>query len=39
VITFGQIIPEERALTQLFGERYLSYQQQVARWIGRATKA
>jgi protein-S-isoprenylcysteine O-methyltransferase Ste14 len=35
VITYGQIVPEERALTRLFGERYLTYKGAVARWIGR----
>jgi protein-S-isoprenylcysteine O-methyltransferase Ste14 len=35
VITVGQIIPEERALTQLFGEQYLAYRGTVSRWIGR----
>jgi protein-S-isoprenylcysteine O-methyltransferase Ste14 len=39
VITLWQIIPEEQALTQLFGAQYLSYKRDVARWIGRpATK-
>ena len=28
-----QIIPEERILTEKFGEAYLNYQQQVRRWI------
>jgi protein-S-isoprenylcysteine O-methyltransferase Ste14 len=35
VITVVQIIPEERALHQRFGEEYVSYQRSVARWIGR----
>jgi protein-S-isoprenylcysteine O-methyltransferase Ste14 len=35
VITVVQIIPEEQALGQLFGEQYLSYRRSVARWIGR----
>jgi protein-S-isoprenylcysteine O-methyltransferase Ste14 len=34
VITVGQIIPEERALMQLFGEKYLAYRGSVGRWIG-----
>ena len=34
VITVGQIIPEERALTTLFGENYLAYRENVGRWIG-----
>jgi protein-S-isoprenylcysteine O-methyltransferase Ste14 len=34
VLTVMQIIPEERALHQLFGEQYVSYQRRVARWIG-----
>jgi protein-S-isoprenylcysteine O-methyltransferase Ste14 len=35
VITVVQIIPEEQALGQLFGDQYLSYRRSVARWIGR----
>jgi protein-S-isoprenylcysteine O-methyltransferase Ste14 len=35
VITVVQIIPEEQALAQLFGDQYLSYRRSVARWIGR----
>jgi protein-S-isoprenylcysteine O-methyltransferase Ste14 len=35
LITIGQIIPEEQALTELFGAQYLSYKRDVARWIGR----
>ena len=34
VITLVQIIPEEQALGQRFGEQYLSYRRSVARWIG-----
>jgi protein-S-isoprenylcysteine O-methyltransferase Ste14 len=34
VITVVQIIPEERALRQRFGEPYRAYQRRVARWIG-----
>ncbi|MDI9700796.1 isoprenylcysteine carboxylmethyltransferase family protein [Burkholderia cenocepacia] len=33
VITIVQIIPEERALEQRFGDQYRSYQRCVARWI------
>jgi len=35
-ITYGQIVPEERALAPLFGAEYLAYRQRVARWIGRS---
>lgn len=35
VLTLVQIIPEERALHQRFGEEYVSYQRSVSRWIGR----
>lgn len=35
VITAVQIIPEEQALGQLFGEEYVWYRRSVARWIGR----
>jgi protein-S-isoprenylcysteine O-methyltransferase Ste14 len=35
VITVVQILPEEHALGQLFGDQYLSYRRRVARWIGR----
>ncbi len=38
VIGVGQIVPEERALTQLFGAPYLTYRQQVGRWIGRSAR-
>ena len=38
VITVGQIIPEERALVELFGERYLAYRASVARWMGPGVK-
>ena len=34
VITKAQIIPEEQALTQLFGAQYAEYRQRVSRWIG-----
>ncbi|OBS09453.1 methyltransferase family protein [Acidihalobacter prosperus] len=33
-ITLRQIVPEERALTSLFGEPYVRYRQQVNRWLG-----
>ncbi len=32
-ISFAQIVPEERALEELFGERYRAYRKSVARWI------
>jgi protein-S-isoprenylcysteine O-methyltransferase Ste14 len=35
VITCVQIIPEERALEQLFGDAYRAYRRRVPRWIGR----
>lgn len=35
VITVVQIIPEERALHERFGQEYVSYQRRVARWVGR----
>jgi protein-S-isoprenylcysteine O-methyltransferase Ste14 len=35
VITYGQILPEEHALTQLFGQRYAAYRREVSRWLGR----
>ena len=35
LLTFSQINPEERALRQLIGEQYVSYQRSVARWLGR----
>jgi protein-S-isoprenylcysteine O-methyltransferase Ste14 len=38
-ITVVQIIPEERALGQLFGAQYLAYRASVARWIGRRAAA
>lgn len=34
-ITIAQILPEERALDQLFGAQYLAYRRRVARWVGR----
>jgi protein-S-isoprenylcysteine O-methyltransferase Ste14 len=36
-ITRWQIVPEEQALTQLFGAQYSAYRDRVARWIGRNT--
>jgi protein-S-isoprenylcysteine O-methyltransferase Ste14 len=33
-ITLVQILPEERALSALFGARYAEYRREVARWIG-----
>ena len=35
VTTYAQIVPEEQALTQLFGAQYDAYRRDVARWIGR----
>jgi protein-S-isoprenylcysteine O-methyltransferase Ste14 len=35
VTTYVQIVPEEQALTQLFGAQYDAYRRDVARWIGR----
>ncbi|GAA61801.1 hypothetical protein P20652_3690 [Pseudoalteromonas sp. BSi20652] len=32
-LTFFQIIPEERALTKLFGEDYIAYKAKVRRWL------
>jgi protein-S-isoprenylcysteine O-methyltransferase Ste14 len=34
VLTVVQIIPEEQALSRIFGEEYLTYRRSVARWIG-----
>lgn len=34
-ISAVHIVPEERALEELFGETYLSYRHKVRRWIGR----
>lgn len=34
-ITYAQIVPEEQALSQLFGAAYAAYRQRVGRWIGR----
>ena len=35
LMTITQIIPEEKALEEHFGETYLTYQRRVGRWIGR----
>jgi protein-S-isoprenylcysteine O-methyltransferase Ste14 len=35
VITWLQIIPEERALTRRFGDEYVAYCRRVNRWFGR----
>ena len=35
VITAAQILPEEQALAQLFGEQYFAYRRRVARWLSR----
>lgn len=32
-MNYFQIIPEERVLTEIFGEDYLKYKQSVRRWI------
>jgi protein-S-isoprenylcysteine O-methyltransferase Ste14 len=34
-ISVVQIIPEEQALEEIFGETYLAYRNSVRRWIGR----
>ena len=33
VVTLVQILPEEKALEELFGEEYRNYKHRVARWI------
>jgi len=33
VVTFMQIIPEEKVLDELFGEEYQRYKKQVPRWV------
>jgi protein-S-isoprenylcysteine O-methyltransferase Ste14 len=33
LINILQIIPEEEALLQIFGEEYLKYKKKVRRWI------
>ena len=33
IITKAQIIPEEQALTQLFGPQYVAYRASVPRWL------
>ena len=35
LLTRVQIVPEEMALRQRFGEQYVSYERRVSRWIGR----
>src|ERR1700704_5971868 len=35
VISVAQVVPEEQALEELFGEAYLAYRHSVRRWIGR----
>jgi len=32
-LTFFQIMPEERALTKLFGKEYIAYKAKVRRWL------
>lgn len=34
-ITYAQIVPEEQALSDLFGAQYAAYRQRVGRWVGR----
>jgi protein-S-isoprenylcysteine O-methyltransferase Ste14 len=35
LISVTQIVPEEEALEEVFGETYLAYRRSVRRWIGR----
>ena len=35
VMTHAQIVPEEQALTVLFGAQYAAYCREVSRWVGR----
>ena len=35
LMTVAQIVPEEAALEERFGEAYLAYRRSVGRWIGR----
>jgi protein-S-isoprenylcysteine O-methyltransferase Ste14 len=35
VMSVAQIVPEEQALEERFGETYLAYRHSVRRWIGR----
>jgi protein-S-isoprenylcysteine O-methyltransferase Ste14 len=39
LMTQVQILPEERALRERFGDEYDRYCQQVGRWLGRSRKA
>jgi len=34
IVTLLQILPEEEALGQLFGQQYVEYRRDVARWLG-----
>lgn len=38
LLTRRQILPEERALRELFGEGYAQYCRTVGRWLGRKTQ-
>lgn len=33
VMTYGQILPEERVLARLFADDYLKYKKRVRRWL------
>lgn len=35
LMTIAQVVPEEKALEERFGETYLAYRRSVGRWIGR----
>ena len=39
LMTQVQILPEERALRERFGDDYDRYCQQVGRWLGRGQQA